>query len=440
MFLGLQPPVGERGFSPVSEVNNQGFSPGILEQDNGLATNSENLLTVIDVGSAKTCVLVGETIDGSLRYRGHGISESRGSRKGAIVDLEKASSSIHRAVEEAEKIAGATIDHAVVTMGGPLVRGLNSRGGLNLGSRPREITREDVRQASERARSVVLPADREMMHLLPQEYIVDQQSSIRDPLGMIGMKLEVSVHIVTAGKSSSQNVVTAANRAGIQVDDTIFEGLASAEGTLKSDERELGICLLDIGAGSTDLIVYFEGAVAHTGVVPIGGDHFTNDVAVGLRTPLIEAEKIKRLFGNAVVTNVPESNEIEVPAVGERPSRLMPQRLLSEILEPRARELFEYVRDNLRQGGVLEALGAGSVLTGGGARLAGLMPIAESVLRSPSRIGRPATIAKMPMELSDPEFATAVGSLMYANRSRVARSGPGQTGFAAKLKAIFQSA
>jgi cell division protein FtsA len=279
-----------------------------------------------------------------------------------------------------------------------------------------------------------------MMHLLPQEYIVDQQSSIRDPLGMVGTKLEVSVHIVTAGKSSTQNVVTAANRAGIQVDDTIFEGLASAECTLKPDERELGVCLLDIGAGSTDLIVYFEGAVAHTGVVPIGGDHFTNDVAVGLRTPLIEAEKIKRLFGNAVVTNVPEGNEIEVPAVGERPSRLMPQRLLSEILEPRARELFEYVRDNLRQGGVLEALGAGAVLTGGAARLAGLGAIAESVLRCPPRIGRPAAIAKMPAALAEPEFATAVGSLMYVNRSRVARTGPGQMGLKEKIKSLFQSA
>jgi cell division protein FtsA len=405
-----------------------------------MATSSENLLTVVDVGSAKVCVLVGEAVDGALRYRGHGIAESRGTRKGAIVDLDKATGSIQKAVEEAERVAGATVDHAVVTSGGPLMRGLNSRGGLNLGTRPREITREDVRQASERARSVVLPADREMMHLLPQEYIVDQQSSIRDPLGMVGTKLEVSVHIVTAAKSSSQNVITAANRAGIQVDDTIFEALASAECTLKPDERELGVCLMDIGAGSTDLIVYFEGAVAHTGVVPIGGDHFTNDVAVGLRTPLAEAEKIKRLFGNAVVTSVPESNEIEVPAVGERPSRLMPQRLLSEILEPRARELFEFVRDNLRQGGVLEALGAGTVLTGGAARLPGLLSIAESVLRSPSRIGRPTAIAKLPAIFADPEFATAVGALLYANRSRVARTSPGQNGLTAKLRSLFQSA
>lgn len=401
----------------------------------------QNLLTVIDVGSAKTVVLVAEASDGTVRYRGHGVTESRGTRKGAIVDLEKASQAIHKVVVDAEKLADATIEHAIVTVGGPLTKGISSRGGVNLGTRPREITREDVRQAIDRARSVVLPADRELLHLLPQEYILDGQSSIRDPLGMTGMKLEVSIHMVTAGATVAQNVVTSANRAGVQVDDTVFEGLAAAEGLLRSDERELGVCLLDIGAGSTDLIVIFEGAVAHTGVIPIGGDHFTNDVAVGLRTPLVEAEKIKKLFGNAIVTNVPEANEIEVPAVGERPSRLMPQRLLAEIVEPRTRELFEYVRDNLRQGGVLEALGAGVVLTGGGSRLQGIAQLAEDTLRCPARLGVPAALSKMPASLAEPEFAVAVGSIMYAHRSRVARTGgPEQNGIKAKLKQLFQIA
>lgn len=400
----------------------------------------QNLLTVVDVGSAKTVVVVAESSDGTVRYRGHGISESRGTRKGAIVDLEKASQAIHKAVVEAEKLADATVEHAVVTVGGPLMKGISSRGGVNLGTRPREITRDDVRQAIDRARSVVLPADRELLHLLPQEYILDQQSSIRDPLGMTGMKLEVSIHMVTAGATVAQNLVTSANRAGVQVDDTVFEGLAAAEGLLRADERELGVCLLDIGAGSTELIVLFEGAVAHTGVVPIGGDHFTNDVAVGLRTPLIEAEKIKKLFGSAIVTNVPEGNEIEVPAVGERPSRLMPQRLLAEILEPRARELFEYVRDNLRQGGVLEALGAGIVLTGGGSRLPGIATVAEDMLRCPARLGTPAALSKMPASLAEPEFAVAIGSIMYAHRSRVARTSPEEGGIKAKLKQLFQIA
>lgn len=405
-----------------------------------MAGSSQNILTIIDSGSAKTCVLVGESVDGTLRYRGHGLAESRGTRKGAIVDLEKASATIHKAVEDAEKAAGVVIDHACVTVGGPLMRGLTSRGGVSLGNRPREITRDDVRQASDRARSVVFPADREMMHILPQEYIVDEQSSIRDPLGMVGTKLEVGVHIVTAAKASTQNIVTAANRAGIEVDDTIFEALAAAECTLRSDERELGVCLVDIGAGSSDLVVYFEGAVAHTGSIPVGGDHFTNDVAVGLRTPLLDAEKIKRTFGNAVVTNVPETNEIEVPAVGDKPSRLMPQRLLSEVLEPRARELFELVRDNLRQGGVLEALGSGLVMTGGASRLPGLVYVAESVMRRPARLAHPSAIAKLPPALSAPEYATSVGALLYSYRSKMARAVPIQDGFRARLKSLFQSA
>lgn len=405
-----------------------------------MGSSNDKQIAVIDVGSAKTSVVVGEIGEGALRYRGHATVESRGTRKGAIVDLDKTAGAITKAAEEAEKVCGGPIAHAVVTVGGPLMRGINSRGGMNLGSRPREITRDDVRQAIDRARSVVLPADREMVHLLPQEFIVDQQSGIRDPLGMTGMKLEVSVHMVTAGQSSTQNVVTSANRAGIQVDDTVFEGLGAAECVLRPDERELGVCLLDIGAGSTDLIAFFEGWVAHTGVVPIGGDHFTNDVAVGLRTPLSEAEKIKRSFGHAVVTSVPEGNEIEVPAVGERPSRLMPQRLLAEILEPRARELFEFVRENLRQGGVLDCLGAGLVLTGGAARLPGLLAIAESVMRRPVRLGIPMPLARMPVALAEPEYAVALGTLMYAHRSRMARAVPQETGLRAKLKAFFQSA
>jgi cell division protein FtsA len=407
---------------------------------NFMATDRENLICIIDVGSAKTFALIGEISNGTLRYRGHGVAESHGTRKGAIVDLEKASAAIHRAVEDAEKIAGASVEEAMLTVGGPLMRGLNSRGGLNLNARTREISREDIRQAIDRARSVVLPADREMLHLLPQEYIVDQQSGIRDPLGMTGAKLEVSIHIVSGSKSSVQSVTTAANRAGIQVLDTIFEALAAAECTLKSDERELGVCLLDIGAGTTELISFFEGCVAHTGAVPLGGDHFTNDVAVGLRTPLAEAEKIKRSFGNAVITSVPEANEIEVPAVGDRAARLMPQRLLSEVLEPRARELFELVRENLRQGGVLESLGAGIVLTGGAARLPGLLEIAESVLRCPSRMGYPAAMSRMPASLAEPEFTAAIGGLMYAHRSRAARSSPEQAGLKARIKALFQSA
>jgi cell division protein FtsA len=395
-----------------------------------------NLLTAIDVGSAKVCAIVAEITETGVRYRGHGIAESRGTRKGVIVDLDKAVASIQRAAELAENLAEAPVESAVVGVAGPHVRGVNSRGGIALGARSREITRDDVRSAVERARAVALPPDREVLHLLPQEFILDDHNGIRDPAGMVGSKLEVQVHLATAASTATQNVVTAVNRAGIQVDDTVFEPLAAADAVLRSDERELGVCLCDVGAGSMDVIVFFEGAVAHSGVIPIGGDHFTNDVAVGLRTPLHEAEKIKKLFGNALVTRVPEGNEIEVPAVGDKPSRLMPQRLLAEILEPRAYELLEMLRDHLRQAGVLELCGAGSVLTGGAARLPSLAEVAETVLRKPSRLGRPSPIAKMPATLAEPEFASAVGLVFYGHRTRLLR-GPQEQGIGARLKSLF---
>ena len=401
-----------------------------------MGKEQQNLLTVIDVGSAKVCALVAEITETGVRYRGHGVSESRGTRKGVIVDLDKTVASVQRAVEQAEHVAETSVESAVVGVAGPHIRGVNSRGGIGIGSRSREITRDDIRAAVERARAVALPPDREVLHLLPQEFILDDQNGIRDPAGMVGSKLEVQVHLVTGAATATQNLVTAVNRAGIHVDDTVYEPLAAADAVLKADERELGVCLCEIGAGSTDVIVFCEGAVAHTGVVPIGGDHFTNDVAVGLRTPLAEAEKIKKLFGNAKVTRVPEGNEIEVPAVGDRQSRLMPQRLLAEILEPRACELFEMLRDHLRQAGVLELCGAGSVLTGGGARLPSLAMLAEEALRKPSRVASPSPLSKMPASLAEPEFATAVGLVFYGHRTRLAR-GPQDQGLGAKLKSLF---
>jgi len=394
------------------------------------------LLTAIDVGSAKTCALVAEITEGGLRYRGHGVSESRGSRRGLIVDLEKAVASIQRAVDEAEAMAGVNVEHALVGLAGTHIRGVNSRGGITLGGRAREITREDIRHAVEKARAIALPEDREVVHLLPQQFILDDQEGIRDPAGMLGAKLEVKVHVVTAASTATQNVVSALNRAGIHVDNTVFEPLASADAILKSDERELGVCLADIGAGSTDVVVLHEGSVVHTAVIPIGGDHFTNDVAVGLRTPLAEAEKIKRGFGNALVARVPEGNEIEVPAVGDRASRLMPQRSLAEILEPRAQELVEMLRDNLRHSGALELCVAGVVLTGGGARLSGMTELTESLLRRPARLAVPAAISKMPSTLAEAEFAAVVGMIFYGHRAFLAR-GPQPQGFGARLRSLF---
>lgn len=401
-----------------------------------MASQTENLLTVIDVGSAKTCVIVAEVNEYALRYRGHGISDSRGMRKGVIADLDKAVDSVKRAVEDAENMAQAPVEHAVVGVAGSHIRGVNSHGGITIGNRSREISRDDVRQAVEKTRNFPLPEDREPLHLLPQEFIIDGQPGVHDPAGLMGKKLEARVHVVTAGTTATQNVVSALNRAGIHVDDTVFEALACADSVLQTDERELGVCLVDIGAGSTDLIVYFEGVVIHTGAIPVGGDHFTNDVAVGFRTPVNDAENIKKMFGCGVVTRIPEGNEIEVPSVGDRPSRLMQQRMLGEILEPRARELMELLRDHLRQAGVYELLGAGVVFTGGGSRLNSLLEVGEDILRRVVRLGYPVPIAKLPSSLLEPEFATAIGMVLYGHRARQARMNLDR-GLGAKFRALF---
>jgi cell division protein FtsA len=395
-----------------------------------------NFITAIDVGSAKTCALLAEVTDSGLRYRGHGVAESRGSRKGIIVDLDKAVAAIQKAAEAAEDIAGAPVEHAIVGVGGAHIRGVNSHGGISLGTRPHEIGRSEIKQAVERARAIPLPTDREILHLLPQEFILDDQPGVHDPLGMMAARLEVRVHMVTAATSAMQNVITAVNKAGVHVDDTVYEPLAAADSVLRADERDLGVCLADIGAGSTELIVFQQGAVAYTGVIPVGGDHFTSDLSVGLCTPLNEAEKIKKIYGNAIVTLIPEGNEVEVPSVGDRPSRLMSQRMVAEILEPRARELFEMMRDALRQSGMFELCLAGIVLTGGASRLPGIFDVAESVLRRSVRLSWPAPLAKMPSTLSEPEFATVLGMVNYGQRARVAR-GIQEGGFGSRLKAML---
>jgi len=396
----------------------------------------ENLMTSIDVGSAKTCVLVVEANDSGLRYRGHGIAESRGSRKGVIVDLEKAVSSIQKAVELAEDISGVPIEHCSLGVAGSHVRGVNTQGGLTFGTRAREISRDEIRLAVDKARAIPLPADREILHLLPHEFILDDQTGVHDPLGMMASRFEVRVHMITAAASATQNVVTAVNRAGVHVDNTVFEALACADSVLRSDERELGVCLADLGAGSTSLVVFQEGTVAHTAVLPIGGDHFTSDLSVGLCTPVCEAEKIKKMCGNAIVTLIPEGNEIEVPSVGDRPSRLVSQRMVGEILGPRARELFEMLRDNLRHSGMLEICLAGIVLTGGASRLPGMLDIADSVLRRPVRLSWPLPVAKMPSTLAQPEYAMVIGLAFYGHRARNAR-GMQDARWSSRLMSMF---
>jgi len=393
----------------------------------------DNLIVVLDIGSAWTRVLAADLNEGAMRYRGHGIVESAGMRKGLISDLAPAAKAVKAANEQAERVARINIDECVVGVGGPHIRGLNTNGGFELGNRMREITREDVRNAVERARAVERPPDREILHLLPRQFILDDQPGIFDPVGMVGARLEVDLHIATCSGSALQSTVTCANRAGLEVTEAVLESIAAAEATLSADERELGVCLLNIGAHSSDLVVFYEGAVAHTASVPIGGAHFTNDLAVCLQMPVAQAEELKRQYGHCVVTAVPQQAEIEIANPQPQILRL---RSVAEILEPRARELLYFVKESLRQGGVVEALGAGCVLTGGGAMLPGMLDVAESQLRVPARTGMPVRLSHMPGELVHPGFATAIGMLLYAHRTRVTRAAE-NNGLRAKLRAIF---
>jgi len=395
--------------------------------------SEDNLIVVLDIGSSATRVLAADLNEGALRYRGHASLDSAGMRKGLIADLNPAARVVKAAAEHAERVARVNIDNCVVGVGGPHIRGLNTNGGFELGSRLREITREDVRTAVERARAVERPPDREILHLLPRQFLVDDQPGIFDPVGMVGARLEVDLHIATCSGSALQSTVTCANRAGLEVTEAVLESIAAAEATLSADERELGVCLLDIGAHSSDLAVFFEGAVAHTASVPVGGAHFTNDLAVGLQMPVANAEQLKRQYGHAVVTAVPQNAEIEI---ANPDPQMLHLRTVAEILEPRARELMYFVKESLRQGGVIEALGAGCVLTGGGAMLPGMLDVTESQLRVPARTGMPVRLSNMPGELAHPSFATAIGMLLYAHRTRVTRAAE-NNGLKAKLRAIF---
>jgi cell division protein FtsA len=398
-----------------------------------MSQKQDNLIVVLDIGSAWTRVLAADLNESALRYRGHGVVESAGVRKGLIAELSPAARAVKAANEQAERVARVNIDECVVGVGGPHIRGLNTSDGMTLGTRMREITREDVRYAVDRARAIERPPDREILHLLPRQFILDNQPGIFDPVGMIGTQLQVDLHIATCSGSALQSTVTCANRAGLEVSEAVLESIAAAESTLSVDERELGVCLLDIGAHSSDLAVFFEGAVAHTASVPIGGQHFTSDLAVGLKMPMAQAEELKRQFGNAVVTAVPQQAAIEI--ANPQP-RMLPLRSIAEILEPRARELLYFVKENLRQGGVVDALGAGCVLTGGGAMLPGMLDVTESQLRVPARTGMPVRLSQMPGELVHPGFATAVGMILYAHRTRQTRAAENTT-LRGKLRAMF---
>lgn len=392
----------------------------------------------LDIGSTKTCALVGEIEEdgGTVKFAALGAAESKGWRKGQIVNLELAVSSIRRAVEEAENIVGVPVESALVGIAGGHVRGVNSRGGITLGQRSREIHRDDVRRAVEAAKNVSLPEDREVLHVLPQEFFVDAQDNIRDAIGMVGQRLEANVHIVTSSATATQNVVNAVNKSGVIVSDTVLEPLASAEACLTQDERELGCCLLDIGGGTTELIVFSGGVVRHTAAIAIGGDHFTNDLAVGLRTPIPEAESAKREHACAWREIMGADTPIEIGSVGDRPPRTVFARNLCEIVEPRAHELLTMVREDLRRAGLDSQIPAGIILTGGGARLRGLIELAEKMFSLPVRLAAPRGLSDITEGVSQPEYSAAVGLVLYGARARrhaAQRSG----GWTEKLKGLF---
>ncbi|HMD42657.1 MAG TPA: cell division protein FtsA [Candidatus Acidoferrum sp.] len=399
----------------------------------------DKYLVGLDIGSTKTCVLLAEMENDQVKFLALGAAESKGLRKGLIVNLDSTVSSIRRAVEEAEGVANVPVESAVIGVAGGHVRGVNSRGGVQLGPRPRDIERDDVRRTIDQARNLSLPEDREVLHVLPHEFIVDAQDGIRDPLGMVGQKLEANVHVVTSSISATQNLVTAANKAGILINDTVLEPMASAEACLTQDERDLGCCLLDIGGGTTELIVYGGGVVRHTSAVAIGGDHFTNDLAVGLRTPIPEAEKIKRHHGCAAAHLLREDGAIQIATVGDRPPRTIFSRNLTDIIEPRTQELLTLISEDLRRAGLHKQIPAGFILAGGGARLYGLVEMTEESFEVPVRIGEPRGIVDLPEQVAQPEYATVIGLVLYAGKAR--RAGPPRSsGIVSKLKAMFAGA
>ena len=402
-------------------------------------SKKDKYLVGLDIGSTKTCVLIAELADEQVKFLALGAAESKGLRKGSIVNLDATVSSIRRAVEEAEGVSGVPVESAIIGVAGSHVRGLNSRGGVTLGNRPRDIEREDVRRAIDAARNISLPEDREVLHVLPHEFSVDTHDGIRDAIGMVGTRLEANVHIVTSSTTATQNLVTAANRSGILISDTVVEPLASAEACLTQDERDLGVCLLDIGGGTTELVVFGGGVVRHTGAVPVGGDHFTNDLAVGLRTPIPEAERIKRHHGCAAAAFLHQDTAIEIASVGDRPPRTVFARMLTDIIEPRAQEFLALIRDEMRRSGLASQIPAGFVLSGGGARLNGLVDLMEQAFHLPVRIAEPRGLLDLPEQVQQPEYATVVGLVLYGAKARRAQ-GQRSNGFLGKIKTMFAGA
>lgn len=375
----------------------------------------EDLVCGLDIGTTKVCAIVGEVTHDGVDIIGIGSHPSRGLRKGVVVNIEATVESIKKAIEEAELMAGCDITSVYAGISGSHVKGINSHGIVAV--KNKEVSENDITRVIDAAQAVAIPLDREVIHVVPQEFIVDEQDGIREPLGMAGVRLEAKVHIISAATSSAQNIVKCANRCGLNVNDIILEPLASSEATLSPDEKELGVVLVDIGGGTSDIIIFSEGSVVYTSVLAIGGNHITNDIAVGLRTPAAEAEKIKQKYGCSLASLVQQEETIDVPSVGGRRARVLSRQILSEIVEPRVEEIFSLVRQEIIRSGFEEMIASGVVLTGGATLLEGMPELAEQVFDFPVRRGFPRGIGGLVDVVKSPMFATGVGLVISGCRN-----------------------
>ncbi len=408
-----------------------------------MTKNSEkNLIIGLDIGTSKVVAIVGEIkVDGGIEIIGLGTHPSRGLKRGVVVNIESTVQSIQRAVEEAELMAGCEIHSVYAGIAGSHISSLNSHGIVAI--RDKEVSQSDVDRVIDAARAVAIPADQRILHILPQEFIIDQQDGIREPAGMSGVRLEARVHMVTGAVSAAQNIVKCVGRCGLEVDDLILEQLSSSYAVLSEDEKELGVCLVDIGGGTTDIAVFTGGAIRHTAVIPIAGDQVTNDIAVALRTPTQYAEDIKIKYACALTQLAGSDETIEVPSIGDRPARRLSRQTLAEVVEPRYEELLTLIQAELRRSGFEDVIAGGVVMTGGSSKMEGLIELAEEVFHMPVRLGMPRYVSGLSDVVRNPIYATGVGLLLFGekHRSKGTINQLGGQGFSAvwqKMKSWFQ--
>jgi cell division protein FtsA len=385
----------------------------------------DSIIVGLDIGTTKISAIIADyPPGGNVEIIGIGIAPSRGIKKGSVVDIESTVESIKNAIREAELMSGEEINAAYVGIAGGHIRGINSRGIIAISGKNREIVQEDIDRAIDAAKAVAVPMSHEIIHVLPQEFIIDEQDGIKQPLGMRGVRLEVCVHIVTGAITSAQNIIRCVNRAGIEVKDIVLEQLGSSQSTITPEEKELGIAVVDIGGGTTDIAIFVDGSIRYTSVISLAGDNFTKDIAVGLRTPISEAEKIKRDYGCALTSAVNEDEEIEVPSVGGRKPRVISRQVLSEIIQPRAEEIFDLIGREFHESGYEELISAGVVFTGGASLMQGMAELGEQIFDLPVRVGYPNSVGGLRDVVKSPIHSTGVGLVLYGAQQRNANRKP----------------